>query len=166
MTNRRADGRIDSVDEGSRLNTRDSELVDEATLRLVRATLARERPAELPLLEARGSELLAEVRASRITKKGDDPLAFGVDGTLALLTPVLLAIGPKAIEFLYDVARSAASAALKDQILAWCRDEAKLTLPDDLEDRMLEVLEAELAHRYPTVDTAGVTAKLIAALKA
>jgi hypothetical protein len=166
MINRKAGSRIDSVEKELALSIGDPSSVDEAALHLVRATLARERPAELPLLESHGSELLAQVRASRMTKRGDDPLAFGADGSIALLTPVLLAVGAKAVEFLYDVLTSAASDALKERILAWRRGKASLTLPDDVEERMREVLEAELAHRYPAVDTAGVTEKLLAALKA
>ena len=92
-------------------------------------------------------------------------MGFGGEAQLALWTPVLVAAGIKVAEFLYQVATSAASAVLKDRILAWLEGGPAPGLPKDIEARLTALLDEELGVRYPGLDTSEVVATIIASLK-
>ena len=138
---------------------------------LARRTLERERPAELPLFDAVAPDLVGRIGATRLRSGDPAPLEFGADQAMALMTPVVLALGVKAVEFLIDVAKSAAASVLKERIQAWLgratsASPVALALPGETVERLRSVLAAELAERFPGVETEGAVEAVLASLAA
>ncbi len=139
---------------------------DTAAVALARTVLARERPAELPILDASGAVLLRDLATVRVDRR-DDFLGIGADEAMALLTPVVLALGAKTADFLLGVARSTAEDLLKQRITAWFERPAEpLALPREVEARLRVELEEQLAKTFPAVETADIVDRVLEGLSA
>ena len=112
---------------------------------LARATVEKAAPEELPLFRATSEAYFAHPEALEQKQSRDEPLGFGVDAAMLLVTPVALQVARDVIAFLGQQLRERAAAEGEgaiDRIIARLvhkdGDAGKADPPAELTDEQLE----------------------------